>query len=1378
MAFVALFISLVFATSLTEASPCYSGCVFKQCVESAVSLSAPSDQPQLPALCRNGRAIGVATSGRAFLFDIPAGTLTSTFPDIFKTQSLSNGSAALSVTAASRRHANTVELQSTCVVLSIRYVQILDASSNVIDNLNLPEKPETNCVAFRTSASSEPTPSNTFPEQPSFDPEELVTPQVTSITESPTESATPPSSDSDEGFGIDNTIRPEPSNAPELSASPIAPTVTLVATAEPDAGPLETVSTAIDPDTPEPSMPITHLETTLVATPGPDDIPSESVPVTEELDSPEPSSIPVTSTTATADNTPDVEVTDGNDEPSGAPETLSTDEEGFRAKTSRSGDKLSYSTQVSANGSTFDYSFSATLRSSGVVSLESALEDVVSISCSENSVSVELSDSYMGASAQVLFPIEAVLVVNPDVFSGCSFGPETKIFGDFPDSETNLIGDEVVDHSARYHEGYLVVKSVVRQGRLIVIEGVPSPFAAAFDEGELLLNLVTPDTNTTARQVEHSSATLPALSRETKIPFEQDLAGIIKLTGELVYEFKGSLDSFKYSWGVFGVTIETIVTADFDVTAAISAALSVGVKSPVIPLVKLVSFPIPELGLAVPIDTSTIKGDFKLPPLKLGLFFEVPLILTVDVSITKNIFSSKVFKYSLGKKRYLLKAQGIPPTFLPTTVDLLSSEESTRSVTWDFDNKFFNEPLFASLDVFIGIRPQLALYIGPFVASISAKVGVSIKGERAVATNGQSALVDAFPPDTKGIGVCDTCHISKISVSGFVGGAGLYGKLTPVSLLFLDGKFTKALNTLTTISLFKLTLPGKPITSLIQQVCLEPQFGDDTVTCDKKCCDGSTGQQCVAVGQAQVCDTSPSPAPPIVKTAATFTDPHFFTFDQRPFSCQASGEFIMASSQRLGEEVQARFSGPDASGSVMTGVSLKSSAGSTVQLSVALVNSTTNIVLGLCSLAIFANGVQEPSVAAANNKLIDLSIEVSGAQFTLSLPSGAVFKVAPSVFPSFGCFFSSFSMSVPVAPNDNDWIGLLGSPNDNEDDDWMYRNGTALKSGKTASERMLVDAYDYCSQNWCIRNETESLFTYEAGTRFNTFFRCDDRYEEVDFTRASDELQQLCGDNVECLVDGIVFGEDLARVTLEVQQDLSGYTPGNLSDLPVRTPVPVVSLPPSPQLPVTPLPTIDPISSIPNFRSNFSFVQAEVNSEQIVGLELTLQFGNMSISNLKVFNLPLVVNTANQSFQTEFQAIGNATICNFSTDPLVESRRVIDGVQTFRYLMRIKSGNSGLSSALRVFINYLFVSIEQDELPGGLLPFFGGSFAFFNGNGERVKFDKITATGSTFNDVPYNGPDDSVPLQGREAFRCFFTGISWGVPSLDPSSFFVSSILF
>merc|ERR1712151_886579 len=40
-----------------------------------------------------------------------------------------------------------------------------------------------------------------------------------------------------------------------------------------------------------------------------------------------------------------------------------------------------------------------------------------------------------------------------------------------------------------------------------------------------------------------------------------------------------------------------------------------------------------------------------------------------------------------------------------------------------------------------------------------------------------------------------------------------------------------------------------------------------------------------------------------------------------------------------------------------------------------------------------------------------------------------------------------------------------------------------------------ISAFDFCVNTWCIKNEAESIFTYESGETFSTFGKCDEAYK-------------------------------------------------------------------------------------------------------------------------------------------------------------------------------------------------------------------------------------------------------------------------------------------
>lgn len=66
--------------------------------------------------------------------------------------------------------------------------------------------------------------------------------------------------------------------------------------------------------------------------------------------------------------------------------------------------------------------------------------------------------------------------------------------------------------------------------------------------------------------------------------------------------------------------------------------------------------------------------------------------------------------------------------------------------------------------------------------------------------------------------------------------------------------------------------------------------------------------------------------------------------------------------------------------------------------------------------------------------------------------------------------------------SDDNVIGLFGTPNKNTKDDWMTRDSTTIT---TEMKRHGDTPYNNCTQNWCMTNHSDSLFTYnEPGMGF------------------------------------------------------------------------------------------------------------------------------------------------------------------------------------------------------------------------------------------------------------------------------------------------------
>lgn len=101
----------------------------------------------------------------------------------------------------------------------------------------------------------------------------------------------------------------------------------------------------------------------------------------------------------------------------------------------------------------------------------------------------------------------------------------------------------------------------------------------------------------------------------------------------------------------------------------------------------------------------------------------------------------------------------------------------------------------------------------------------------------------------------------------------------------------------------------------------------------------------------------------------------------------------------------------------------------------------------------------------------------------------------------------------------------------------MDRDGNNLHHrGRTAWEY----GYYYGSQNWCIRNSTNSMFkvpTANAG-------KCKEAYDgslEREVANAPQEIKEICGADVQCLIEGLAGDiEDSVEAKRELEENYGG----------------------------------------------------------------------------------------------------------------------------------------------------------------------------------------------------------------------------------------------
>lgn len=278
-----------------------------------------------------------------------------------------------------------------------------------------------------------------------------------------------------------------------------------------------------------------------------------------------------------------------------------------------------------------------------------------------------------------------------------------------------------------------------------------------------------------------------------------------------------------------------------------------------------------------------------------------------------------------------------------------------------------------------------------------------------------------------------------------------------------------------------------------------------------------------------------SPTPTPGRQATCFTDPHCRTFDGLSFDCQAIGEFILIKSVPLKFQLQARFRGADTTGTVTKGIAVVLGSTPTIQVSMAFSPSSPSVNIGGCPVLMYVNGVSRSITSGTGSPAV--SVTVDGIKLKIKYPNGI--QIDSSVYESstFGCYFESLTAFIPEPLISGSAItGLLGSPNRNPFDDWTTPSGGSVLPPRNDEESLFDRAYNYCTSNWCITNEDDSLFIYERGTTFRDFNKCDTPFgEPPNFDDASAELLSLCGVDSACLVDGLIGGLEDARTTLGAQ---------------------------------------------------------------------------------------------------------------------------------------------------------------------------------------------------------------------------------------------------
>ncbi|KAI0561679.1 hypothetical protein FGB62_75g023 [Gracilaria domingensis] len=188
---------------------------------------------------------------------------------------------------------------------------------------------------------------------------------------------------------------------------------------------------------------------------------------------------------------------------------------------------------------TYSFSFNGTLNSNGVISLDAVSAVIDSVECSGGGI-IRIRtnlDSTMSQSVTELYPINAIIVINRDLFGACVL------------QERDLDGEETsFDRTREFSDAYLTINSVSGSPAETVIRGAPTNFLDVFDRASMeLVHIAAPDVDSTTLAPVSRKA-LPEFQTGANLgPFKAG-KGTYEIEQGVILSATGALWKPKFSW--------------------------------------------------------------------------------------------------------------------------------------------------------------------------------------------------------------------------------------------------------------------------------------------------------------------------------------------------------------------------------------------------------------------------------------------------------------------------------------------------------------------------------------------------------------------------------------------------------------------------------------------------------------------------------------------------------------------------------------------------------------------------------------------------------------------------------------------------------------
>lgn len=510
--------------------------------------------------------------------------------------------------------------------------------------------------------------------------------------------------------------------------------------------------------------------------------------------------------------------------PTASPSPSTTPQPTFIAGTFRAAESFTDASVVTAtdgSGSTYNVSYNVTLPRGGVVSLD-GVKDITQVTCFVNgSVRVSVGAGVaLPATLAEMYPLGAVLVIGQDKFGACDLAPASLQPGSGAgDNDADFRA--AVNNEALFQDAFLIIETVSGTVNNALVSGSAASYFALFERGSISIKANSP-TNSSTVLAPSVRQVLPTTSRAVLLKLDSPVlsVGPLKLNLQGTGSYNGQFESFTANWGNTFIDIEFKFIDEWEISLSLDAEISggLGKEKLVKDLLSIPLYGIPPIDFLSKLDT----GRFTLPTFKLGFYFEIPLIVRVDVNVKKGLGNVAKATYRTARTHITSYIRG---GFLNLDygTDVKTLVPSSRS----FDYKpslTFTEPTELSIDVFTGVRPQFAAYVPIFYARASLDLGMSFEGKYAPGAD------SAFPPISSGGGFkngrCDDCHDIELAGVGKVANAGVFVGLS-LKFKFKVWKINIPVKLVNKV-LAQVTLPGNPSLNLpIATGCYIEPIGKD-----------------------------------------------------------------------------------------------------------------------------------------------------------------------------------------------------------------------------------------------------------------------------------------------------------------------------------------------------------------------------------------------------------------------------------------------------------------------------------------------------------------------------------------------------------------------